>query len=309
MRFALMMLVACIALTGCGTATVNFTSTSARPNGVLLTDGFSANYAGYTTNTNTVNVGARAGTGEAVGFSQYRPAALQSTFWLTWFGNQTVDLNLRNQISVPITFWILSTPFNTNSARADNFWFAMQTTFWPERVGLLFTPTTTRDATTNANAATYRAFTCGASNVNMTNMQRDIGADAGRINVYIVDSVDGSTARGQACVIGGSFVAIAATAGTDLLSHEIGHDLGLNHIDGLPSFDQTNVMHSASNTRQFLTEGQLFRAHLQPGSAINAVYNVRPGQITRACPDGTDSRTCPPLVKRLWADGAGFPAN
>lgn len=309
MRSVLTMFAACVLLAGCGTATVRFTSTSARPNGVLLTDGFSTNYSGYTTNGDTVGVGARAGTGESVGFSQYRPVALQNTSWMTWFGNQTVDVNLGDQIRVPITFWVLSTPFNTNSTRANDFWFAMQTTYWPERVGLLFTPTTTRDATANTNAATYRAFTCGTSNVNMTNMQRDIGFDAGRINVYIVDSVDGSTSRGNACVIGGAFVAIAATAGTDLLSHEIGHDLGLNHIDGVASYDQTNVMHSASNSRQYLTEGQLFRAHLEPNSAINAVYNVRAGQITRACADTADTRTCPPLVKRLWADGASFPAN
>jgi hypothetical protein len=68
-------------------------------------------------------------------------------------------------------------------------------------------------------------------------------------------------------------------------------------------------MHSASNSRQFLTEGQLFRAHLEPGSAINSVYGVRPGQVTRSCADNASSRTCPPLAKRLWADGAGFPPN
>ena len=54
-------------LSGCGTATVRFVSTSGSPNGVLVTDGFSANYGGYTTATDKVNIGARAGMGEAVG--------------------------------------------------------------------------------------------------------------------------------------------------------------------------------------------------------------------------------------------------
>ena len=93
------------------------------------------------------------------------------------------------------------------------------------------------------------------------------------------------------------------------MSHEMGHNLALTHIDDLTaSFNVTNVMHSASNSRQFLTEGQLFRAHLQPGSAINAIYGVRPGQVTRACARDTNSRTCPGIQKRLWADGT-FPAN
>src|SRR5262249_49797189 len=110
-------------LAGCGAATVHFVSTSGSPNGVLLTDGFSTAYGGYTTPTDSVNVGARAGGGEAVGFSQYRPAALQGVSWMTWFGNQTVDVNLRDQIRVPMTFWVLSSPFSTNQPRANNFWF------------------------------------------------------------------------------------------------------------------------------------------------------------------------------------------
>jgi hypothetical protein len=298
-----------IALSGCGTATVHFVSTSGSPNGVLVTDGFSTQYGGFVTAADKVNIGARAGLGEAVGFSQYRPTALQTASWMTWFGDQTVDLNLHDQIRVPITFWVLSSPFGTNQTRANNFWFAMQTVYWPERVGLLFTPTTVRDATTNANRSKYLAFTCGSGNANMTKMQSDIGFDSGRINVYLVDSVDGSTSRGNACQIGGPFVAIASTAGTDLLSHEMGHDLALTHIDDLTAnFDQTNVMHSASSSRAFLTEGQLFRAHLQPASAVNATYGVRPGQITRDCPRDTVSRTCPAIQKRLWADGT-FPAN
>jgi hypothetical protein len=300
----------CSALAGCGTGNVRFLSTSGSPNGVLVTDGFSTGYSGYTTGTDSVNIGAQNGDGEAVGFSQYRPVALRTVSWFTLFGDQTIDVNLHDQVSVPMTFWVLSSPFSTNRQRADALWFGMQTTYWPERVGLLFAPSTTRDATANANRSKYLAFTCGSGNANMNNLMTDVGFDAGRINVYIVDSVDGSTSRGNACVIGGSFVAIAATSGTDLLSHEMGHDLGLEHIDDLTkSFDTTNVMHSASNARQFLTEGQLFRAHLQPGSAVNSVYNLRPGQVTRDCPRGTVSKTCPPIEKRLWADGAAWPAN
>jgi hypothetical protein len=67
-------------------------------------------------------------------------------------------------------------------------------------------------------------------------------------------------------------------------------------------------MHSASNVRQFLTEGQIFRAHLRTTSAINQVYALRPGLPTRDCDRDTMTLTCPSIAKRLWADGV-LPAN
>ncbi len=67
-------------------------------------------------------------------------------------------------------------------------------------------------------------------------------------------------------------------------------------------------MHSASNVRAFLTEGQTFRAHTRPASAINAVYALRPGLLTRSCDRDTLTLTCPPIAKRIWADGT-YQAN
>ena len=130
--------------------------------------------------------------------------------------------------------------------------------------------------------------------------------DAGAGHVGLVD---GSTSRGNACIVGGSFVAIASGAGAELLAHELGHDFALEHIDDLSAdFDATNIMHSASNVRQFLTEGQVFRAHLRSNSAINQTYGRRPGLLTRNCDRDTLAVGCPPVRKRLWADGA-FPTN
>jgi hypothetical protein len=83
----------------------------------------------------------------------------------------------------------------------------------------------------------------------------------------------------------------------------------LEHIDDLTTdFDVSNVMHSASWSRQYFTEGQTFRAHLRPNSAINSVYNSRAGLSIRNCDRDTLTRECPPIRKRLWDDGA-FPAN
>ncbi len=208
-----------------------------------------------------------------------------------------------------VTIWVVAGPFVTTQQTALTLWQTAQQIYTDERLGVHLSPVEIVDATANAKAATYAAFTCGAANVSVSSIQADIGARSGRINVYLVSLVDGSTSRGNACAIGGGFVAIAAGSGAELLSHEIGHDFGLEHIDDLTiDFNPTNVMHSASNWRQFLTEGQIFRAHLRPNSAINQVFNLRPGLPTRNCDRDTLTLDCPSIKKRLWPDGA-FPAN
>jgi hypothetical protein len=94
-----------------------------------------------------------------------------------------------------------------------------------------------------------------------------------------------------------------------LLSHEIGHALSLTHVNELSNFDQTNVMHNASSTRQFLTEGQIVRTHVNSNSILWRLF-VDVGQQPpgRDCePEDFDGK-CPALDRRVWADGS-FPAN
>ena len=43
-------------------------------------------------------------------------------------------------------------------------------------------------------------------------------------------------------------------------------------------------------------------------SAINQTYALRPGLPVRNCDRDTPTLGCPPIRKRLWADGA-YPAN
>jgi hypothetical protein len=83
-----------------------------------------------------------------------------------------------------------------------------------------------------------------------------------------------------------------AGAGSELLAHELGHDLALEHIDDRTAdFDATNIMHSAATSAQFLTEGQLFRAHLRQNSALNLVYGARAGLAdARLRPRHADAR-------------------
>lgn len=307
----------CMALAGCGTAYVRPISASpGEESGVFITDSFSTDASGagaYHSAAPTINVGARAGGGEVVAFSKYRPTALVTPVsWLTWFGDQTVDVQYRDQIRVPITYWVVRGPFNQQRTLALNSATTTASIYWNERTGLGLTDIEVVDATGDSDGATYAAFTCGTNNANMTGLQRDIGARQGRINVYFVDTVDGVNSRGQACQIGGNFIALGRSVGTELLAHELGHNFALEHINNGATtqmgFDQTNIMHDASNSRAFVTEAQTFRAHLRPASAVNAVLGARPGQPTRDCQHGDATHTCPGLIRRIWADGS-FPAN
>ncbi len=294
-----------------GTASVKFVAGSGAPDGTLVSDGSStatANYQGYATPIDNVNVGPRSGTGEAIAFSEHRPVAVQSVTWATAAGDQTVAVPFANELETPVTIWVLVGPYTTTQQTALTLWQTAQQIYWDERLGVHLSLEVV-DATSNPKASTWSAFTCGLNNASVASIQSDIGVRPGRMNVYLVNLVDGSTSRGNACNIGGGFVAIASGSGAELLAHELGHDFGLEHIDDLmATFDTTNVMHSASNVRQFLTEGQTFRAHLRPNSAINAVYGLRAGLPTRTCDRDTMLLGCPSVAKRIWADGA-FPLN
>jgi len=68
-----------------------------------------------------------------------------------------------------------------------------------------------------------------------------------------------------------------------------------------------NVMHSQSSGRQYLTEGQIFRAHLRTNSAINQLFGLRLGLPMRDCDRDTPALNCPPIRKRVWADGSRLP--
>ncbi len=241
--------------------------------------------------------------GEAILFSNFRPVAIEEN--ISWTDNDDdVTIDFQNEINIPVTVWIVKGPFSTSQTNAINMCITTSSIWDSERMGVSFSQFQIIDATSDPDASTYHDFDCSMK----SGIESDIGKTAGRINIYVVETVDGGAARGNVCQIGSDFVAIATAAGTELLSHELGHNFGLLHIDGQATFDQTNILHSASNTREFITEGQLFRAHFLGTSAINDTYNARPGQPTRTCGHNQADNSCPTLNKRIWADGT-FPAN
>lgn len=295
-----------------GSATLKLVDGEAAPYGALIRDGAStpaAAYSGVTTATDSVNLGPRSGSGEVIAFGIDRPVAVQSQSWSTSLGDQLVTVPFAPRFDIPLTIWVVAGPFVSSQQTAMTLWQTAQTLFTAERTGVRLASVEIVDATVNPAASAWTAFTCGTGNANVAALQAAIGARHGRINVYVVGLVDGSISRGNACIVGGSFVAIASGAGAELLAHELGHDFALEHIDDLSTaFDATNIMHSASDVRRFLTEGQVFRMHLRSSSALNQTYALRPGLPLRNCDRDTPTLDCPPTAKRLWADGA-FPPN
>lgn len=289
---------------------VKLSNTSSSENGILV-DGQSSsgpmNDKAFTSTSTTIRVGrlrASASSNEVIAFTNLRPVAIETPVpWTS--GRDTVNTPFANQITFPVKVWIVKGPFNTQRTKAINACITTTAIWNSERMGVAFSPFEIVDATTDPDAPNYYAFDCSKK----TGIETDIGKTAGRINIYYVDTVDGGTGRGQACNIGSDFVAMGSNTGSELLSHELGHDFALTHIDDLTAdFSQTNIMHSASNTRQFITEGQLFRAHMATTSALNFLYAARPGQPTRNCARDTANDQCPRIKKRIWADGM-FPPN
>jgi hypothetical protein len=128
--------------------------------------------------------------------------------------------------------------------------------------------------------------------------------------IYWINTVEGSTTTGWSDF--GARIVMGKNTGDELLVHELGHALSLRHPadcgGSTAEFDPTNVMWPCSNSRQFFSEGQIFRGHFNTDSSINVLYNARPGEPTAGCQNGAQSEECPALNRRLWADG-GFPAN
>ena len=243
---------------------------------------------------------------EAVAFTNNRPPKHLSTPWTD--AEETFTVTFKPRIQIPVTVWIVKGPFAAQRDHAIEACIRTSAIWYAERMGVDFSPFEVKDATGDPQAPLHYAFPNGDVGDSVwAPLRTDIGFDAGRLNIYWVDTVNGATTSGWSNF--GAQIAMGRNSGDELLSHEIGHAFSLTHTDGVPaSFNVENVMWSASSTRTYLTEGQLFRAHLTPSSILNAVYNARAGETMRTCAFSAGAPSCPAIAKRIWADGA-FPAN
>ena len=285
----------------------------------LLVDGTAGGtvkvYDRYTgADASAINVGNYdAGGGDIVAFTVgHAPTINASVAWTSSPDHLTMAFDPK--FRVKFQNWIVQGPFSDGMSHAINACIKTSQIWRDERQGTAFSAFGVSDATADPQAANYTAFDCSK----FTGIKTDIGFDANAINVYWVNTVDfGSgalTSNGVSC--GGNVVAMGANVLDHLFSHEIGHAFDLAHTNTIPTFfDGTNVMHNASNNRSFLTEGQTFRGVTDAFSAVNTLGG-RTG-ITRPCGSAVASSVststtdplCPAIQKRIWDDGAPWPAN
>lgn len=239
------------------------------------------------------------GPGELVALVRDRPPKLQEGVEWTPSAGDVIDVEFSKPISIPLTIWVLAAPFATVRDQAASQVLTAAAILREERMGVEFSAVDFEDAT--PDGFTYEDFDCSQR----ADLQEKVGTHPGRVNAYWVYSVSGSPYVAESCDFGSGFVASGKGAGDDLLAHELGHSFGLRHTDLDPGFDDTNVMWAASSVREFLSEGQVFRAHVDPTSVLNWLYAVRPGEPLRDCPHDVKSAACPALGVRAWEDVAG----
>jgi hypothetical protein len=251
-----------------------------------------------------------AGGGDVVAFTVGHAPTINAS--VAWTSNaDQINMAFDPKFRMKFQNWIVQGPFSSGMSHAINACIKTSQVWRDERQGTAFSAFGVTDATADPQAATYTAFDC----TKIAGIKADIGFDATAINVYWVNTVDfGSGALSTNGVTCGGIVALGANVLDDLFSHEIGHTFDLQHTNTIPAFfDFTNVMHNASNNRSFLTEGQTFRAVTDASSSVNTLGG-RTG-ITRPCGPASGASTsttdplCPAVQKRIWADGAAWPAN
>ena len=243
-----------------------------------------------------------------IGFGAGLAPTYLNTPWTT--SEDRFDMTMAEPIDISLTIWIMQGPYMDQLLHAADA-IAMTDAIWQaERAGFRIATVVFNDATADPDSTFWMLNSISLTR-NWNDYSTLIGSDSGRINIYWINTVGLSQTTGLSDF--GSRILMGKNTGDELLAHEIGHAFNLQHPSPCRTpnvnFDATNVMWPCSNTRAFLSEGQIFRAHFDAASATNNVYAARPAtQPTTNCPSLVGNNVCPILERRLWADGA-FPAN
>ena len=232
-------------------------------------------------------------------------------------------LTFHSPLAVPIKFWALCVNANCDGPFTDQlkekleaFLFKANEFLERERTGLVLHKAGTAGtddwiSNQTANAAKRDQFknfsTAEAANDCATarlDLLTDQMKEAGALNMYLVGRVDGQSGRGESCLAPDiSVIGAAALWHTRL--HEIGHNLGLLHVDGrqIRRYEPTkNLMHKASGDRRFVSEGQIFLAYFDLQTALKRVFSslLPPEWPFRDCTD--PQVECLPLTTWIWDD-------
>lgn len=186
----------------------------------------------------------------------------------TWTpGIDTLHLDLRAPVSVPVVVTVAAEPFAEHRQTVESHLAEMERIWAEEGAGLALEVVEIVDATGELGSVEVPAE--DACSVGFARVI------PGRIHVYFVGRLGGSQSRGLACPPGLAFVAAGSGSATSLLAHEIGHLLALDHVP-------FGLMQPLL-TERWLSDGQVFRIHFSERSALHLVFQAAPVEGLRDC--------------------------
>jgi hypothetical protein len=241
----------------------------------------------------------------AIGFGADHAPTYLDTPWTA--ATETFAMTLNAPVPVSLTIWIVQGPYADQQLHAAAAVAYLSGVWQAERAGLVIDTVTYVDATADPDITPALLDSTGGDARNWDDFSTLIGEDTARLNVYWIRTVENSTTTGWSDF--NRRIVMGEATNDDLLVHEVGHAMNLVHPGTFdPEFGSTNVMFPWSVVREFLTEGQTFRAHFDVGSAANDVFGANPAEPKTNCNGLVGSSLCPALNRRLWADG-DKPAN
>jgi Metallo-peptidase family M12B Reprolysin-like len=219
------------------------------------------------------------GPGEIIGFTRGYPPTILDVAWTP--RSDYVDLHFQKTYTFPVKVWIVSGDSHDQKGRAALALLMTETIWHNERQGFAFSSVTFDDTKKDDD---FASFTCDSfDNADETNWITHNRIEPKMVNIYYVDKVIGQRNGGYEpengfnCYAKGyrNVIVMGSNTAPALLAHEFGHAFGINHVGSFTEFDETNVMHEASDFRTFLTEGQTFRQTILPYSAVNDTTSTR----------------------------------